>query len=100
MNVVLQMERRAWPSPTLDSDFWQQLCLRQPVPQIFLIHKVLIMADEVYCKMDYLLNRHKFDRHKTLNKLLTTQGKPEGITSRKNTAHDKGAYTTASEEIV
>lgn len=41
------------------------------VPQIVLIHKVLIMADEVYCKINYLLKRHKCDRHKTLNRLLT-----------------------------
>lgn len=69
------------------------------MPQIVLIHKVLMMADEVYCKMNYLLNRHKFNRHKTLNRLLTTQDKTRR-TTRKNTVHDKGTYISASEEIV
>lgn len=44
-------------------------------PNPTLTHKSLIMTNHTYYSMNYLLNRHKENRHKTLTGLLTTQDK-------------------------
>ena len=43
-------------------------CFRWPEPQIALAHKFLKMADQVYYKLNYLLNGLKINRQDTLKR--------------------------------
>lgn len=80
--TLLQMETKAQTSPAVDSIFWQQLSLRQPVPQMSLERKFLVMTNQVYYNMNFLLNRHKENRHKTLTDFLLHRINERNTTSR------------------
>ncbi|TRZ07266.1 hypothetical protein HGM15179_019839 [Zosterops borbonicus] len=82
----------------VDSNFIEEAS----TPKLTLTRKFLIMTNQAYYNMNYLLWRPRKTDIRLKTDLLTTQDKQkETLLVDKNTVHDnKVTYVTASEEIV